>query len=151
MRKYALACTAAVALLAAAEPRASAWCQFEISFGFNVCCGRACPTCGDCCCGWPGCPLDAGCPDGFAGGYPVADYGYPAPAYGYGAPAYGYPAPAATPGPATQPAPSFPPPPKPADDKQTSYRGYSSYPYQQTGYGYGTYGYSQAPSYWYGR
>jgi hypothetical protein len=167
-----MACAAAAALLASSAPRASAWCGFDVDlkFGFAINCWSCCccPS-SDSYCGWPGYHLDGGYGDGAADGYPVADHGYPSggypgAAYGYPAPAYGAPS-SATPAPSGQPARPFPPAPKPADDKQTSYRGPATYPYQQTGYssygypssgsyapatGYG-YGSSQVPSYWYGR
>jgi hypothetical protein len=159
MKKYALACAAALALLGALETRASAWGTFEISFGFNWCHYSACaPCCADnCCCGWPGCPADGGAPAGYPDAAPPVGYG--APAYGYG-----YPAPAAPSAPASQPAPSFPPAPKPIDGTgQNSYPGYPNYASQQPGYsstGYPSsgsyapgagYGSAQVPSYWYGR
>jgi hypothetical protein len=150
MRTYLLACAAAV-VLAAAGPRASAWCHFEL----HICCnhGCDCPPCDDCCydnpdvpyCGWPGYHLDGCGGDAYAG----VDYGYPTA--GYAAPAGGNTAPAGS-------SPSFPPPPTPVDggSRSSSY-GYPGYGYDPAGYaGYGSsyggtgYG-SQVPSYWYGR
>jgi hypothetical protein len=125
MRKTVLACAAALALLAATGPRASAW--FEIKICIH--CG---PNCCACCCGWPGYQLGC-CGDGYpaaAPGFPVADGGFPAPVDPYGA--------------AGQPAPAYPP----AAYGSAGY-GSAAGAYASSGYGAG-YG-SAAPSYWYGR
>ncbi len=139
MRNYILACAAALGLLGAAGPRASAGCCFSIHFS----CCHECHDCGDCCyanpdercyCGWPGYHLDGSEGHGMAdGGYPVADYGYPA----------AYPAEA----PSGQP---FPPAPQPVGGPTSSFD-YPGYGGDASGYastgGYGP----SAPSYWYGR
>jgi hypothetical protein len=151
MKKFLLACALALPVLALANHRASAWCNFNLSAGVNIswqhgwnrsCCGAACP--------------DAGYPTD--GHYPAYDGHYG----GYTVPADATPAPA--------PDKTFPPAPKTADDvKKSGYFGawgngyqpvgYTSYGYQagQYAYPYGGYyqyptsGYFQAPSYWYGR
>lgn len=149
MRTYLMACAAAVALLAAAGPRASAWCHFDCCISFSFSRGCDCPTCDNCCCGWPGYHFD--CCGGDA--YPGVDYGYPTA--GYPAPAGGSAAPATS-------SPSFPPAPKPVDGGRTSSYGYPGYGPDAAGYagyGYSSGGYygggtgygPQVPSYWYGR
>ena len=176
MKKYALACAAALALLGVAGQRAPAdWC-FSMSCthtcGCGCCFSMSCThTCGCGCCSncWscPYYPVDL-MPPGYC---PDCGAGYPAGVPGYGAPAYpalGYAAPAAPSVTPAQPTPSqsFPPPPKPADTSSSSslrpanrgYQpaGYPQYgyqaadfsPYTYPGYGYGT---SGAPSYWYGQ
>jgi hypothetical protein len=116
MKKYALACAAALALLGAAGPRASAccfsfsWsgccgCSFSVGCGCTwgsdsccgACCGGGCGGCCDCCsCGcWgpPYYPVDLStpcfCGAGYSDGY--SGDGYPGYAdYGdaYGGPSY---------------------------------------------------------------
>ncbi len=161
MKKFLLACALALAVLALAEHRASAWCNFNLSGGFNMSFQHGCGS--NWCFGFGGSGQAQNpfcCPDG--GAYPAYD-GHLAGAY----PAYDghYAVPADA---APAPGQSFPPAPKPADDgKKSSYLGTWGNGYQTVGYSYGYQagqyaypyggyyqytgsGYFQAPSYWYG-
>jgi len=169
MKKFLLTCALALSVVALAEHRASAWCNFNLSAGVNLswqhgpsnnwCFG----FCGSNQCPSPPCFGDGGyypAYDGhLAGAYPAYDGHYAAP---YAVPANASPAPG-------QQGPSFPPAPKPADDgKKSGYLGTWGNGYQTVGYSYGYQagqygypstgylqypagGYFQAPSYWYGR
>ena len=159
MKKFLLACALALPVLVLANHRASAWCNFNFSGGFNISFQHAWGCWGAGACPDANCLTD-GCYPGYAGAY--APYGGYAPYGAYAVPADGQAVPA-------QPGQSFPPPPKAADDvKKSSYFGAWANGYQPVGYSYGfqsgQYAYPstgyyqypaggsfQAPSYWYGR
>src|SRR5690242_12261494 len=99
MKKYALACAAALALLSVAGERAAAWCcSFSCCWSCGCgCCSHSCScSCGcgcDCCCSPPYYPVDlmpGCCWPGGGDGYADAGLGYGVPAeaaLGYAAPA----------------------------------------------------------------
>ena len=153
MKRLAIAGVLALGLLACSQQRASAWCKFNFSAGFNIS-YESSGFCFSSCCNFYSPP----CPYGGAGfsGYGGFDGGYPADGHD-GLAAYPSSAPAA----ATAPSSTFTPPkptptsgaPAPGATSSAGYQPVNYSYYGQGGYGYG--GHSpapyQAPSYWYDR
>jgi hypothetical protein len=122
MRKMMVAGLLALALTATGQQKASAWCKFSWTCGFNMT-YESTGTCWNWCLSCkpnPPPPCYNGC---YPGSYGYSGYGY---GYGYAA------APAAPAAAAAAPATTAP----------------AAYQFQQVGYSF--YGQGQAPSYWYG-
>jgi hypothetical protein len=139
MKRLMMAGVLALAMIAASQQTASAWCCFSMggSFHINYQGGGCCFNCSynstaPPCCG-----------SGF-GGFGYGGFaGYPPVFGGYGYDGYAY-----------APAAPHAAPQAPAAPTQTTTAQQVGY-YPQSGYGYGYgngygYGYGQAPSYWYG-
>jgi len=172
MRRFLIACAAALAVTAAQEQKASAWCNFNFSAGVNLSwqAGDNCYLWGLCKTGpYPGTQAQIGncspfghcgqnCWNGNCGGNGFA-YGGGSQYLG-GYPVTGDTSVLPAPTQSTTPAPAPTPNPGVAKPQQTTQQiGYYSYPgdgyysYPTAGYAYtGYYGnsYYQAPSYWYG-
>jgi hypothetical protein len=153
MKRLAIAGVLALALVASSQQRASAWCKFSCSLGFNISYESSGFSYSSCCNLYSNpCPYGGPGFSGF-GGFP---------AYGYNA-VGAYPVYAAAPAAAPATSPTFTAP-KPTPASGAPATGASSYAgtqpvnysyYGQAGYGYGYGSYSpapfQAPSYWYDR
>jgi hypothetical protein len=149
MKRLAIAGVLALGLVACSQQRASAWCKFNFSAGFNISYESSGFCFSSCFSGYSNpCPY-GGCGFSGYGGYPAgggydalaADSAYAPAAAAVTAPASNFTAP--------RPTPSAAPSPSASSYMGTQPVSYSYY--GQGGYGGYTPGYYQAPSYWYDR
>jgi hypothetical protein len=142
MRRLILAAGLSLAVLAVSTPRASAWCKFSFSAGFNICyesTGNCWNFCFSCVPNPPPCCYGYGYPAPVAA--PAYDHGYAYGGYDHGAYA------------AAAPAGAYPADASAAGVQQAGY-GYGAAAHYPTASGAdGWYGYGAAygpPAYWYG-